>query len=123
MVIKNLDHKRLTIHRFRWVALQMDSLKYCLNAKDVKEKLKALPRDLEETYERILASSPYPRDLLHMLHWLAFSAHALRIEELAEVVLVDLESDDPCYDPDLKYEDVRVALDVCSGLVTETDGK
>lgn len=101
----------------------MDSLQHCLNARDVKEKLKALPTDLEKTYERILKSSPHRRDLFHMLHWLAFSARALRLEELAEVVSVDLDAEDgPYYDPDLKYEDARIALDVCSGLVTEMDG-
>lgn len=102
-------------HRFRWVAMKMDSLQHCLNAKAVKEKLKALPKDLEETCEQTLASSPHRQDLPHMLHWPAFSARALRLEEVAEVPSVDFDAADfPCYDPDLKYSNPRIALIVCS---------
>lgn len=111
------------VHRFRWVAIQMDSLEDCLNARAVREKLKTLPKGLEETYEQILVSSPHRRDLLHMLHWLAFATRALRLEEIAEVVSVDFDEVDlPCYDPDLKYSNSHVALTVCSGLVTEMNG-
>lgn len=110
--------------RFRWVALHMYSLKNCLKAKQVKEQLKALPRGLDNTYERILAKSEYRQDLYQMLHWLSFSARPLRLDEIAEVVSVDLDTDEgPCYDPESKYGDPRIALQVCSGLVTETDGK
>ncbi|KZP08569.1 hypothetical protein FIBSPDRAFT_660462, partial [Athelia psychrophila] len=109
---------------FRWAAMQIDSLQTCMNTKEVKEKLKALPKDLEETYERILTSSTRRHDLLHMLHWLAFSARALRLEEIAEVPSVDFDAEDgPCYDPDLKYSMPSIALTVCSGLVTVSDGK
>lgn len=111
------------VYRFRWVAMQIDSLQDCLNARAVREKLKTLPKGLEETYEQILVGSPHRRDLLRMLHWLAFSARALRLEEIAEVVSVDFdEVDFQCYDPDLKYSNSHIALTVCSGLVTETDG-
>lgn len=104
--------------------MQIDSLKACKNAKEVKEKLKALPKDLEETYKQILTSSPHGPDLLHMLHWLAFSACALRLEELAEVASVDFNAaGDLCHDPELRYEHPSFALTVCSGLVTVTDGK
>lgn len=112
------------VHRFRWVAMQIDNLQTCMNAREVKEKLKALPKGLEETYEQILTSSARRRDLLRMLHWLAFSYCALRLEEIAEVPSVDFDAaDGPCYDPDLKYSHPSIALTVCSGLVTVTDGK
>lgn len=103
--------------------MQIDSLKTCMNAKEVKEKLKALPKGLEETYEQILISSARRRNLLQILHWLAFSARALRLEEIAEVASVDFDADGPCYDPDLKYAHPSMALTVCSGLVTVTNGK
>lgn len=112
------------VRRFRLVALQMDDIQDCLKVRDVKQKLKELPRGLEETYERILARSIHPGDLLHMLHWLAFSARALRLQELAEVVSIDLDAQDaPSYDPDGKYGNSSIALAVCSGLVTEINGK
>ncbi|KAF7981779.1 hypothetical protein HWV62_31859 [Athelia sp. TMB] len=108
---------------FRWVALQMDGLQKCLNARDAKAQLKGLPKSLEETYEQTLIKSPYPRDLLQMLHWLAFSARALRLEEIAEVLSVDFDAENgPRHDPDMRYESPQIALAVCSGLITEVEG-
>ncbi|KAF7985889.1 hypothetical protein HWV62_43772 [Athelia sp. TMB] len=108
---------------FRWVALQVDELKRCLNPKDVKKQLKILPRTLEETYDRILTNSEHQENLLQMLHWLTFSVRDIRLAELADVVSVDLHADGgPCYDPELKYGDDLAALAVCSGLVTEALG-
>lgn len=110
-------------NRFRWVALQIDDLRYCFNFREVKAQLDVLPKDLEETYERILTRSPRRHDLLQLLHWLAFSARALKIEEFSEIVSIDLEAEDwPKYDPELKYENSATALTVCAGLVTETNG-
>lgn len=89
----------------------------------MKAQLDALPKDLEETYERILTRSTRRRDLLQLLHWLAFSARALKVEEFAEIVSIDLEAEDwPKYDPELRYESSFTALAVCAGLVTETNG-
>lgn len=86
--------------------------------------LDTVPKDPEETYEQILVRSPRRRDLLQMLNWLAFSLRALRVEELAEVISIDFDSTNGSrYDPDLKYSDPRSCLTVCSGLVSETDGK
>ncbi|KAJ7691814.1 hypothetical protein B0H17DRAFT_555803 [Mycena rosella] len=42
---------------FRWVACQIDSLRTCLR-KHVKLILQSLPKDLEETYQRILDRIP-----------------------------------------------------------------
>lgn len=51
-------------------------------------QLNALPRDLEETYERILARCTLRRELLQLLYWLAFSVRLLGLQELAEVFSV-----------------------------------
>ncbi|KZP27831.1 hypothetical protein FIBSPDRAFT_655367, partial [Athelia psychrophila] len=107
---------------FRWVALQIDSLRKCKKSKDVKNQLKALPINLEATYERVLARNDQPSDLLQMLHWLAFSTRALKLEELAETVSVDLDAEGcPSYDADLKYAVPSTVLTVCAGLVTESE--
>lgn len=106
------------------MALQIDDLQHCYNAQEVKEQLRALPKNLEETYERILVRSRRRRDLLQMLHWLAFSTRALRLEEISDVVSIDFDTEDgPAYNPDLKYGDPRNVLTVCSGLVTEMNGE
>ncbi|KAF7986925.1 hypothetical protein HWV62_12719 [Athelia sp. TMB] len=108
---------------FRWVALQITDLQHCLNLREVREQLDALPRDLEGTYERILTKSRRHRDLLQILHWLAFSARDLSVEEISEVVSVHLDATGgPVFDSDLRYGDPKIALIVCSGLVIETNG-
>lgn len=113
-----------TTDRFRWIALQLDELEHCYNIREIKAQLDALPKDLEEAYERILARNTRPQELLQLLCWLAFSVRALSLKEFAEVVSVDLEAHGrPTYDAELKYEDASVALTVCEGLVTETNGK
>lgn len=114
------------LHRFRWVALQIDQLKRFRKLKHIRKQLEKLPKDLEETYERILTNSEDPGDLRHMLHWLTHSTRALSLAELAEVLSVDLDARDGLtYDFESKYGKPEAALDVCSGLVIETgtDGK
>lgn len=69
--------------------MQIESLRHCLTARAAKDKLKTLPKDLEEAYEQLLANSHHPQELLQMLHWLALSARALYLEELAEVTTID----------------------------------
>lgn len=114
----------MTADRFRWIALQLDELARCYNLREVNAQLDALPKDLEEAYERILTKSTRRQELLQLLCWLAFSARALSLQEFAEVVSVDLEADGrPTYESELKYEDASVTLTVCAGLITETDGK
>lgn len=90
----------------------------------MKQKLRALPKDLEETYQRSLSSSSHIDDLLRCLQWVTFSARPIKLEELAEVITINFQHDDslPCYDPDLRYMDSRDVLIVCSGFLTEFEG-
>ncbi|OJJ43205.1 hypothetical protein ASPZODRAFT_1172467 [Penicilliopsis zonata CBS 506.65] len=39
---------------FRWAACQLDTLRTCLTPSAVRKTLQSLPKDLEETYDRIL---------------------------------------------------------------------
>ena len=61
--------------RFRWVYCQLDTLKSCPRAAAVRENLKKLPRDLEDTYTQMLAAIPedYREDAHNALRWLVFS--------------------------------------------------
>lgn len=123
----NNRHTTEVPHRFRWIALQINDLSRHLTPKDIKKQLTMLPKDLEATYKRALLESQR-RNQLHnlrlMLQWLTFSARAMTLTELADVVSVTFDTDDgPSYDPDSKYCNPKVALDVCSGFITETLGK
>ncbi|KAF7977924.1 hypothetical protein HWV62_1983 [Athelia sp. TMB] len=111
---------------FRWVDLQLQQLKKCFTYKKVQEQLKKLPTSLEGSYAKILADAdPLEHlQLRNILYWLAFSARALALREIAEVVSVDFEAlGSPTFDPKCRYGDPTVVLTVCSGLVTETDGE
>lgn len=114
----------LSSNRFRWIALQLDELERCYNIRKINAQLDALPKSLEESYERILTRSECPAELHRLLCWLAFSTRALSLEEFAEVVAIDFEAEGrPTYDAELKYEDASMALTACAGLVSETDGE
>lgn len=89
----------------------------------MQQQLAALPKGLEGIYEKILSSSSHPADLKQFLQWLAFSTRTMRVEEIAEVVVVDLHSGDgPSYAPNRRYMDPKNILRVCSSLVTEFNG-
>ncbi|KAF7984821.1 hypothetical protein HWV62_11848 [Athelia sp. TMB] len=126
--IRSLIRSELAGHAdgmFRWVTLHIQQLKYCLTLTDVEEQLKQLPKNLEDSYSRILVETKPSQclKLRHILHWLAFSARALKLREIAEVVSVDFEAEHgPTYNPKCRFGNPTAVLTVCSGLVTETDG-
>jgi hypothetical protein len=60
---------------------------------------------------------------LKLFQWLAFSIRPLELNELAEVVAVDFDSRDlPWFDCNRRYGDAEDILEVCSGLVSITEG-
>ncbi|KAF8960072.1 hypothetical protein BDZ97DRAFT_2040728 [Flammula alnicola] len=110
---------------FRWVSLQLNALAKCLSPHEVKMQLARLPRGLDETYKRILAT--IDRDYIHdtrvFLQWLAFSKRPMKVTEIAEAATVDLESEDgPVYKAARRYQDPRGVFLRCSSLVTESQG-
>ncbi|KZP31902.1 ankyrin, partial [Athelia psychrophila] len=105
---------------FQWVALQIVELSKCRTRRSVEAQLKAVPKGLDATYEKMLLSSNNPADLKQLLMWLAFSQHDLRAEELADVVAVDFSSTDlPSFDPGLRFFRPTDVLEMCCGFVTE----
>jgi hypothetical protein len=82
-----------------------------------------LPKDLNETYERILDGINEEDHTLAMnaLRWLSFSKRPLRVEELAEASIFNLNADTP-FDVGDRFQDPRDILQVLSSLVS-TDFK
>jgi len=80
--------------------------------------LKALPRTLDETYDRILGSiEEQYREAAHTaLQWLAFSVRPLRLEEIVEVVAVVLGGSTGFLDE--RPSNPQDVLGICSSLVT-----
>lgn len=66
-------------------------LKSCSTPKDVREALRALPKTLKETYDKILDSVPErnQRYIRAALKWIACSARPLSLDELAVAAVID----------------------------------
>ena len=81
-------------NRFRSVTCQLESLKACQRASAVKDTLQSLPRALDETYERILLAirPEYHQEVISALLWLVYSKRLLSVDELAEAVVIDINS-------------------------------
>ncbi|KAI0320597.1 ankyrin repeat-containing domain protein [Amylostereum chailletii] len=103
---------------FRWVFCQLEVLRDCL-PKHIRHVLKNLPKTLDETYQRILENiaEDVSEDALHLFQCLAFSLRPLTIEELADVLAVDFDTDTvPEFVSSYRPLSTQV-LRICSGLV------
>jgi ankyrin repeat domain-containing protein 50 len=111
--------------RFRWAALQLDSLSNCRSMTAIHKKLSSIPSTLDETYSRILESidpDEKPR-VLRMLHWICFSVRLMHLGDLATVYLVG-GSIQPPFHMDNAIFHVEDIIGICRGLlmVVELDG-
>ena len=67
------------------------ALKECLRAHEAWKALLSLPPTLDETYKRILLGIPTSRRVLaaRLLMWVAFTPEPLRVEGLAEAIVLN----------------------------------
>lgn len=75
--------KLLNCCRFRWVSCQLNVLERCLNLDTLQRALQSLPKDLNETYTRILKNLPseHAHDTMRLLQFLTYSERPLRMSE------------------------------------------
>lgn len=108
--------------RFRWVDLQLRSLQSCRTEEDIEQALSNLPKDLDDTYDRILSAIPHadvPR-ALRLLHFLVFSLRPLSVHELAETITVDIESNtEPYVIGKRRLRQANDIFTILSGLVSQ----
>jgi ankyrin repeat protein len=99
------------------VFCQLNTLKLCRKESALKESLEQLPRDLDETYDRILQNIELEdsKEAFAALQWLAYSERPLSLNELAEAVVLGPER---CaiHDRDRLLDPYQV-LHICSSLV------
>ncbi|KAK0950685.1 hypothetical protein LTR91_025479, partial [Friedmanniomyces endolithicus] len=93
---------------FRWVYCQLQVLKESKSSRpsSIKAALRALPKNLDETYERMrnkITGDDRP-DALTLIRWLAYVQSPLSLDELAEVSIVD-PTDDAAADGVVDVED------------------
>jgi hypothetical protein len=103
---------------FRWVKCQLDVLRNCKTLRDLKKALKTLPPTLDETYERILLSIDEDDrgKAQTALQWLAFSARPLRLQEVAEAVVVETECES--FSPEYRMFEPYDIISICRSLVS-----
>jgi Ankyrin repeats (3 copies)/NACHT domain len=122
-VIEHLMEKANGV--FRYVQCQLITLRECLRPKDIEEALNQLPKDLDETYSRMLSQIPerYVDTAYTILQWLAFSDRPLKLIEAAEVVVFTEGSSLGCerypvsVDPTNRFDPQHIRA-ILSGLVT-----
>ena len=106
--------------RFQWAKCQLDALRNCFSVSDVRKALRSLPKDLDDTYARILESidnKGYGDQVAKILQWLAYSIVPMSLDEVAEMLTVDMESH-PLVDFERRFEDPQDILELCSSLVS-----
>ncbi|KAK2006667.1 hypothetical protein LZ32DRAFT_651635, partial [Colletotrichum eremochloae] len=109
---------------FRWAACQLDSLEACLDREGIELALQALPRDLNETYSRILQHIPQQRKMkaIRLLQFLVHSERPLRLEEAVDVVAVRLDNGQRCFDVEDRLPRPADIMRFCPSLVSFTQG-
>ena len=120
----NIKSPNIDDRRFRWVACQLDALRRCLKIAAVRRTLNALPKTLEETYDRILSEIPTElrSDALNVLELLTHSRRPLRIEEAAEVVAIDPYGDPP-FDREHRLINAESVLELCPSLLVTSPAR
>jgi hypothetical protein len=116
---------RFSFHcRFRWVFCQLETLRGCY-PQALRRALDKLPETLDATYERtFLGIEKTKREYAYRLfQCLVVSIRPLRVEELAEVLAVLLDSGEGSeYHADWRPEDAQQeVLSTCSSLITITN--
>ena len=97
---------------------QLEALKRCPRTKHhLEQYLHKLPRNLDETYERILCSidEHYIDDARHILTILCFTKRQMTVSELADAYAIDPQTFQP--DPDRRGLDIDSIRELLPGLI------
>lgn len=105
--------------RFQYISCQFDTLHDLPGPRTIREALRNLPEGLDATYDRILQSikPKYRKPVANILKWLAFSARPLRVQEVAEVFILDRDRKPP-FDEEDRLNLPESVLNYLSSLVT-----
>ena len=101
---------------------QLETLRHCFPP-NLRQFLNELPDSLDETYERILKgiNKAQKEDARRLLQCLTVAARPLRVEELAEILAFDFQTNQrgiPTLREDWRWNDVEQAvLSTCSSLI------
>ncbi|CAI0643626.1 unnamed protein product [Colletotrichum noveboracense] len=84
---------------FRWASCQMDNLALCLSARAIRTALRNLPRDLNETYSRMIESIPaeIKFDGIRLLQFLVYCERPLTVPASMDVIATRIDTENPFF--------------------------
>ncbi|KAG7402908.1 Ankyrin repeat domain-containing protein 50 [Fusarium oxysporum f. sp. rapae] len=105
---------------FRWAACQLESLARCLSPAAIEITLMSLPRDLNETYYRMLENIPseYRRDAIRLLQFLVHTKRPLTLPEAVEVIATEINQEPRGFTVKRRLFQAADILRYCPSLVT-----
>ena len=103
---------------FRWVDCQFSSLADCDTLFSLRQTLKSLPVDLNETYDRALkqVAHNHKDDAKRLLMWLCHAKRPLRVTEVMHILAIDLDVSHR-FEPDRCRVDPTDLLKICPSLI------
>ncbi|KAJ5706534.1 NACHT nucleoside triphosphatase [Penicillium malachiteum] len=105
---------------FRWAFCQLDSLAQCHHEEDIEDALVSLPRNLSETYERMIKSVPtvLKNDAIRLLQFLVHSKRPLKLAEAKEVLATRVKGESQRFNIKRRLFCETDVLRYCPSLVT-----
>jgi hypothetical protein len=108
--------------RFRWVECQLASIRKCIKLSQLRRALADLPKDLDETYARIIIgiSEENKADAIKLLQWLCYSFSPISLKMAADILATGYSNDlGRChFDPDERPPVADDVLLICLSLVS-----
>ncbi len=97
----------IQLDRFQWAALQLHQLFELWRESDIRARLGRLPKDLEQTYDELLASirsqpGTAPAVAERAFQWVMCAFRPLTADELVTVVWHDPDVHDTCQPADIR---------------------
>ena len=119
---KNRD-QHLRLHRFRLVALQLDTLSQGVSPDQAQTMLDSLPKTLDSFYEKMLLEIDpvHQKHAIAGLQWLSSSARPLYVDEFSEAIVMNPD-ERPFFNPHKRLWHVSEVLRIFpAGMVTVTE--
>ncbi|KAF4345896.1 hypothetical protein FBEOM_144 [Fusarium beomiforme] len=110
---------------FGWAACQLESLARCLSPAAIEIVLMSLPRDLNETYYRMVQNIPseYKSSAIRLLQFLVHTKRPLALSEAIEVIATEINQEPRGFHIKRRLFQATDILRYCPSLVTIAEVK
>ncbi|KAI8402018.1 hypothetical protein FOFC_17323 [Fusarium oxysporum] len=120
LIVTGRKHFSDIRRRFRWAACQLETLARCLSPAAIETTLMSLPRDLNETYHRMVQNIPseYKSSAIRLLQFLVHTRRHLTLPEAVEVIATEIDQEPRGFDVKRRLFQAADILRYCPSLVT-----